>query len=143
MPYHLHNFQRARKVSQRVSQYQLIHIDTCSTIQNSLLEKYLSLLGKRKHFIVLVTIELQGKEDIDGISWELIGTNCKSVPNRSVAANRLYTRHCALPTGQSYTLNCKVGNDGWAANYIIIENSKYCEYAQQETTVNITIRGKC
>ena len=121
-----------------------MNIDTCSTIQNKFHWKNIyPFLLNSKHFIVLVTIELQGKEDTDGISWELIGTNCKSDPNLSVAANRLYTRHCALPTGQSYILNCKVGNDGWASNYLIIENSKYCEYAQQETTVNITIRGKC
>ena len=96
-----------------------------------------------KHFLVLVTIELQAKEETNGISWELIGTNCKSLTNLTVAENRLYTRHCALSIGQSYTLKCKVEDSGWASNYLIIENSKYCENTQQMSMVNITITGIC
>ena len=96
-----------------------------------------------KHFLVLVTIELQAKVETNGTSWELIGTNCKSLPTLTVAENRLYTKHCALSVGQSYTLKCNVEDRGWASNYLIIENSNYCENTQRMSTVNITITGKC
>ena len=97
-----------------------------------------------KHFLVLVTIELQAKEETYGISWELIGTNCKSLPNLIVAENRLYTKYCALSIGQSYTLKCNdVEDGGWASNYLIIENSKYCENTPHMSVVNITITGTC
>ena len=96
-----------------------------------------------KHFLVLVTIELQAKEETYGISWELIGTNCKSLPSLTVAENRLYTKYCALSIGQSYTLKCNAEDGGWDSNYLIIENSKYCENTQQMSMVNITITGIC
>ena len=96
-----------------------------------------------KHFLVLVTIELQAKEESKGISWELIGTTCKSLPNLIVTEDRLYTKHCALSVGQSYTLKCNAVEGGWASNYLIIENYNYCKNTQQMSMVNITITGKC
>ena len=91
---------------------------------------------------VLVTIELQSKEDISGISWSLLGTNCKSLPNLSVSANRLIKQNCVLAVGKSYTLTCEGPEEGWVSSYLVIENRKYCEYTGLETTVNITITGK-
>ena len=96
-----------------------------------------------KYFLVLVTIELQTKAEANGVSWEFIGTNCKSLSNLSLTANRLYTKHCALSIGQSYTLKCRGGEDGWSPNYLIVENSKYCENTRLMSMVNITITGKC
>ena len=93
---------------------------------------------------VLVTIELQAKVATFKISWEILGTDCKSSPNFSIyTGNRLYTRNCALSIGQSYTLKCE---GGWTkndiSNYLVIENSKYCESTQLLNTVNITITGE-
>ena len=104
---------------------------------------YISGLLKRWHFLVLVTIELQTKVDTSGTSWEFIGTNCKSLPVLNLPANRLYIKQCALSIGQSYTLACMGGDQGWFSNHLVIENSKYCENTLNETTVNITITGKC
>lgn len=93
-------------------------------------------------FIALVTIELQGKEEMDGLSWEIIGTNCRSSNRISSSANKLQTTNCELLAGQTYTLSCKSSGDGWESNHLVIENSKYCEYSQAETTANITITGQ-
>ena len=93
-----------------------------------------------KQILVLVTVELHAKENDDGISWELSGTNCKSLPNLSITANRLYTRHCALSIGQQYRLEC---NGWWGSNRLVIENSVYCENPTSHYTVEyVTITGK-
>ena len=92
--------------------------------------------------IVLVKIELQTKVTANGISWALSDTACKSLPNLSVDANRLYTKHCALAIGETYELTCKSLGEGWGSNFLLIENSKYCEYTWLETKINITITGK-
>ena len=96
---------------------------------------------KLKCFLVLVTIELLSKVDTSGIAWEFVDTECKSLPNLSVGANRAIKKNCVLAIGQTYTLNCLGGNNGWASNYLIIENSRYCEHSVSDTTVNITITG--
>ena len=106
------------------------------------LTRYVSVCNELYKLLVLVMIELQGKVKTDGISWMLIGTDCKSIPNLSVTANRLYKKNCGLSIGQSYTLKCEGGVAGWRSNYLVIENSKYCENTQSETKINITITGK-
>ena len=123
-----------------INAYLKIHIEIISFNFNNIFP----CLLPSTNFLVLVTIELQATVETHGTSWELIGTNCKSLPNIIVAENRLYTRYCALSIGQSYTLKCNdVEGGGWASNYLIIENSKYCENTQQMSMVNITITGIC
>ena len=97
---------------------------------------------KAIYIVVLVVIQLQTTVETHGISWGITGTNCKSLPNLSITANRLYTKHCALSAGQSYELRCNVEDEGWGSNYLIIENAKYCEHTEKTSTVNITITGK-
>ena len=91
---------------------------------------------------VLVTIELQTKVETSGISWTLLGTSCKSLPDLAVSANRLYKQHCALAVGQTYTLKCEGEVEGWRSNYLLIENMAYCKYFDSENKFNVTITGE-
>ena len=91
---------------------------------------------------------MQAMEDVTGISWEFVGTDCKSSPNLNINTNRPPgVTDCGLAIGRTYQLKCdSVGNnlgggDGWKSNYIIIENRKYCENTRLDTTVDITITG--
>ena len=87
-------------------------------------------------------IELLGKENTDGISWSLLNTRCKSMPNLKPIANMVYKNKCDLSVGQSYTLQCKNIGDGWKTNFIVIENSDYCKHARDTAFFNITITGQ-
>ena len=93
-------------------------------------------------FIVSTEIDLQGREETNGISWSLLDTNCKSMPNLQPTDNRLYKEKCDLHVGQAYTLQCKDEGDGWKTNYIIIENYEYCKHTRNTTFYNITITGR-
>ena len=92
-------------------------------------------------FIVSAEIELQGIEETNGISWRLLDTNCKSMPNLQPTANRVYKEKCDLLIGQDYTLQCDSTGAGWKTNYLIFENSVYCQYARSTILFNITITG--
>ena len=82
-------------------------------------------------------------EDTDGIAWSLIDTNCKSISNLQPTANRVYKKLCTLSIGHNYTLQCEsTNNRWWKSNYVIVENSVYCEYAKGTEMINITITGK-
>ena len=95
------------------------------------------------NILALVEFKLQGMEDTDGISWSLIDTNCKSISNLQPTANRVYKKLCMLSIGHNYTLQCEsTNNRWWKSNYVIVENSVYCEYAKGTEMINITITGK-
>ena len=95
---------------------------------------------------MLVEIKLQSLEETSGVSWSLIDTNCKSMINLQLSANRVYRKHCGLSLGHSYTLQCQgeqsEDGNGWMSNHLLIENSVYCEYAHKNELINITITGK-
>ena len=91
-------------------------------------------------------VEFQAKEEAFGISWKLIGTECSSSSLISVTGNKPHKKDCQLSVGQSYRLKCEASQkireaNGWKSNYLVIENSKYCENTAVETTYNITITG--
>ena len=92
--------------------------------------------------LVLVSIELQALEDTSEISWDILDTNCKSLPNLVVSQNRIYKKSCRLSIGQSYRLKCDSLGSGWKSNYLVIENSVYCEGTKSNIALNITITGK-
>ena len=98
-------------------------------------------IARYKLFLVSAIIELQGVEETNGISWSLLGTNCKSMPNLQPTPNKMYPEKCDLVMGQAYTLQCKNTGDSWKTNYLIFENSAYCKYARTTTLLNITITG--
>ena len=129
-------------MSLQVSQYKINVYQFMSKLQSIIFISIYPCLLSYIHFVVLVTIQLQTKVETHGISWEIIGTTCKSLPNLHITANRLYTKHCALSTEQSYELKCHSSGEGWGSNYLVVENTKYCENTQQMSTVNITITGK-
>ena len=95
-------------------------------------------------------INLQAIEETSGISWRITNTECKSDTSLQLSGNRVYLKDCELSLGQSYTLQCE--NEGitgypnyngwWKANFLVIENSVYCEYSNGKKTINITITGK-
>ena len=99
---------------------------------------------------VPVIVKLQAIEETSGISWRITNTECKSDTNLQLSANRVYNKRCELSLGQSYTLECdNEGNTGypnyngwWKANFLLIENSVYCEYSDGKKLINITITGK-
>ena len=91
----------------------------------------------------LVEIRLQGMEVTSGISWRLLQSNCKSMDNLQPTVNRVSTVKCLLSVGQTYALQCdNTGDSWWKSNYLIIENSVYCEYAKGMKLVDIRITGK-
>ena len=104
----------------------------------------------RAFLIVSIKIQLQATEETSGISWRITNTECKSDTNLQLSANRVYNTGCELSLGQSYTLECDTeGNTGypnyngwWKANFLLIENSVYCEYSDGKKIINITITGK-
>ena len=103
-----------------------------------------------------VEIKLYGVEDTNGISWSILDTNCKSLPDLNVGINRVYRKRCDLALDQSYKLQCNgvekstlgtgLGGGwihyGWRSNYIVIESSVYCQFAKDKTVANIKITGK-
>ena len=94
-------------------------------------------------WIVTVVIGLHTTFETREISWKL-SPNCASQSSLSVASNAYYESKCSLALGQSYTLNCKsFTGSGWNSNYLIIENTAYCENFSTgfEETTNITIKG--
>ena len=104
-------------------------------------------------WVVFVEIKLQAIEETTGISWRMMSTDCRSDTNLQVSSNRVYNKDCALSLGQSYTLQCE--NEGnteypsdnsfhysWKANFLVVENSVYCEYSDGIKMINITITGK-
>ena len=103
----------------------------------------------RAFLVVLVKIQLQAIEETSGISWRITNTECKSDTNLQLSANRVYNTGCELSLGQSYTLECDTeGNTGypnyngwWKANFLVVENSVYCEYSDGMKMINITING--
>ena len=100
--------------------------------------------------LVSVQIKLQAIEETSGISWRITNTECKSDTSLQLSGNRVYLKDCELSLGQSYTLQCEnEGNTGypnyngwWKANFLVIENSVYCEYSNGKKTINITISGE-
>ena len=95
-------------------------------------------------FVVSVEIKYMGLEEANGISWSISGTNCKSkFPSvLRPATEYKYGVSCDLAMGQSYILNCE-SPDGswWKSNYVVIENSVYCEYAQGTKLSTVIITG--
>ena len=104
----------------------------------------------RAFLVVLVKIQLQAIEETSGISWRITNTECKSDTNLQLSANRVYNTGCQLSLGQSYTLECDTeGNTGypnyngwWKANFLLIENSVYCEHSDGKKMIDIRITGK-
>ena len=87
-----------------------------------------------------IEIKLQGMEHAD-ISWNVLGTGC--MDNLQPTANKLEKKTCLLSIGQTYKLQCtSAGGSWWKSNYLVIENSVYCEYAKGSELINITITGK-
>ena len=103
--------------------------------------------GKYVHlniFVVSVEIIYKGMEEANGISWSISDTNCKSTLPSIVhlRPGTEYKQVCDLAVGQSYILNCESPDGGWwKSNYVVIENSVYCEYAQGTKQSNVTITG--
>ena len=91
-----------------------------------------------------VEIKYMGLEEANGISWSISGTNCKSkFPSvLRPATEYKYGVSCDLAMGHSYILNCE-SPDGswWKSNYVVIENSVYCEYAQGTKLSTVIITG--
>ena len=99
--------------------------------------------GKLLFFAASVEIQFQGVEDNTVISWSLLQSNCKATGYIAPTVNTLYKTECLLTVGQTYTLKCEGREDSsWFANYLIIENSVYCEYAKGTKLIDITITGK-
>ena len=92
-------------------------------------------------FVAQVKLEIQGMEDATGISWSILGTDCKSARNMQVDTSRQYTEHCELAVGQSYTLQCENTGDGWKTNHLFIEGYSYCMQTSVETLTTVTITG--
>ena len=94
-------------------------------------------------------IKLQAIEETSGISWRITNTECKSDTSLQLSGNRVYLKDCELSLGQSYTLQCEnegnTGhpnyNGGWKANFLVVENSVYCEHSDGMKMINITING--
>ena len=87
-----------------------------------------------------IEIKLQGMEHAD-ISWNVLGTGC--MDNLQPTANKLEKKTCLLSIGQTYKLQCtSAGGSWWKSNYLVIENSVYCEYAKGHELINITVTGK-
>ena len=103
--------------------------------------------GKYVHlniFVVSVEIIYKGMEEANGISWSISDTNCKSILPSIVhlRPGTEYKQVCDLAVGQSYILNCESPDGGWwKSNYVVIENSVYCEYAQGTKQSNVTTTG--
>ena len=94
-------------------------------------------------FVAMVEIKLQGMEETTGISWRLLHSNCKSMDNLKPTMNRVYKKECLLSVDQNYTLQCDSTEDSWwKSNYVVIENSIYCEYVKGKKLINITVTGK-
>ena len=88
----------------------------------------------------MVEVKLQGMENSD-ISWSLLGTTC--MDDLQPTINKVEKKTCLLAIGQTYTLRCKSAEDSWwKSNYLVVENSVYCQYAKGTELINITIKGK-
>ena len=99
--------------------------------------------GKLLFFAASVEIQFQGVEENTFISWSLLQSNCKSSGYIVPTVNSVYKTQCLLTVGQTYTLKCEGREDrSWFGNYLIIENSVYCEYAKGTKLIDITITGK-
>ena len=86
-----------------------------------------------------IEINVQGMEHAE-ISWKVLGTEC--MDNLQPTANKLEKKTCLLSIGQTYKLQCtSAGGSWWKSNYLVIENSVYCEYAKGSELINITITG--
>ena len=82
-------------------------------------------------------------ESTNGISWSISDTRCKSILDIVSRPGTEYTEDCNLAIGQSYTLKCDSPDEGWwMSNYVVIENSVYCEYARGKKQTTVTITGK-
>ena len=93
-------------------------------------------------FVVSVEIKYTGIEEANGISWSISDTNCKSILPSDLRPGTEYKQDCDLAMGQSYILNCESPDGGWwMSNYVIIENSVYCEYARGTKMSTLTITG--
>ena len=89
-----------------------------------------------------VEIIYKGMEEANGISWSISDTNCKSILPSDLRAGTEYKQVCDLAVGQSYILNCESPDGGWwKSNYVVIENSVYCEHAQGTKFSTVTITG--
>ena len=101
--------------------------------------------GKYVHlniFVVSVEIIYKGMEEANGISWSISDTNCKSILPSDLRPGTEYKQVCDLAVGQSYILNCESPDGGWwKSNYVVIENSVYCEYAQGTKLSKVTMTG--
>ena len=87
-------------------------------------------------------MKYMGIEEANGISWSISDTNCKSILPSDLRPGTEYKQYCDLAMGQSYILNCESPDGGWwKSNYVVIENSVYCEYAQGTKLSNVTITG--
>ena len=94
-------------------------------------------------FSVSVQIKYQGMESANGISWSISDTQCKSILPSELRPGTEYKKDCNLAIGQSYTLKCDSPDEGWwKSNYVVIENSVYCEYARGKRQTTVTITGK-
>ena len=81
-------------------------------------------------------------EEANGISWSISDTNCKSILPSELRPGTEYKQDCDLAMGQSYILKCESPDgDWWKSNYVVIENSVYCEYAQGRKLSTVTITG--
>ena len=88
----------------------------------------------------MVEFKLQGMENSD-ISWSILGTTC--MDDLQPTANKVEKKTCLLTIGQTYKLHCKSAEDSWwKSNYLVVENSVYCQYAKGTELINITIKGK-
>ena len=99
--------------------------------------------------IALVTVELVVTDDYESnITWSFLDANCKSSPTLELTQNRVYKKNCALRVGQTYVLKCDHdrSGQGWGSSFLVIENSRYCEYSGGSGTpskpFNVTITGK-
>ena len=88
----------------------------------------------------MVEFKLQGMENSD-ISWSILGTTC--MDDLQPTANKVEKKTCLLTIGQTYKLHCKSAEHSWwKSNYLVVENSVYCENAIGTEQINITITGK-
>ena len=99
--------------------------------------------GKLLFFAASVEIQFQGVEGNTVILWSLLQSTCKATGYITPTANSVHKTECLLTVGQTYTLKCEGREDSsWFPNYLIVENSVYCEYAKGTKLINITITGK-
>ena len=87
-------------------------------------------------------MKYMGIEEANGISWSISDTNCKSILPSELRPGTEYKQDCDLAMGQSSTWSCESPEGGWwKSNYIVIENSVYCEYVRGTKLNTVTITG--